>query len=178
MDASVKAKENSALASCFEWVSMLIGALVTVVVIFALLFRVVGVSGDSMCNTLQSGDRLILITQFYKVERGDIIVVTRAGEEPYIKRVIAVAGDTIDIDDESGRVLLNGKAIEEEYVLGGSTTAKGFEGPYTVKDGEVFAMGDNRTWSLDCRQLGPFSTDEIAGEAVFRLFPFKAIGKI
>ncbi len=178
MEASVKAKENSALASCFEWVSMLIGALVTVVVVFALLFRVVGVSGDSMCNTLQSGDRLILVTQFYKVERGDIIVVTRAGEEPYIKRVIAVAGDTIDIDDESGRVLLNGKAIEEEYVLGGSTTAQGFEGPYTVKDGEVFAMGDNRTCSLDCRQLGPFFTDEIAGEAVFRLFPFETIGRI
>ena len=178
METSVQTKENRALASCFEWVSMLIGALVTVAVIFTLLFRVVGVSGDSMKNTLKDGDRLILITQLYKIERGDIIVVTRANEEPYIKRVIAVAGDTIDIDDESGRVLLNGKAIEEEYVLGGSTTSQGFDGPYTVKDGEVFAMGDNRTWSLDCRQLGPFFTHEIAGEAVFRLFPFETFGKI
>lgn len=178
MEASARTKENSTLDSCYEWVSILIGALVTVVVVFALLFRVVGVSGDSMCNTLQSGDRLILVTQFYKVERGDIIVVTRAGEEPYIKRVIAVAGDTIDIDDVSGRVLLNGAAIEEEYVLGGMTTSHGFNGPYTVKDGEVFAMGDNRMLSLDCRQLGAFSTDEIAGEAVFRLFPFETIGKI
>lgn len=178
MEASAQKKENSALASCFEWVSLLIAALVSVVIIFALFFRVVGVSGDSMDNTLQDGDRLILITQFYELERGDIIVATREGEEPYIKRVIALAGDTIDIDDESGRVLLNGEELNEEYVLGAYTSSFGFDGPYTVREGEVFAMGDNRQWSLDCRQLGAFSVDDIAGEAAFRLFPFDAFGLI
>lgn len=178
MEESEQKKENIALVNCFEWVSLLIAALVAAVIIFTLFFRIVGVSGDSMDNTLQDGDRLILITQFYKIERGDIIVVCREGEEPYIKRVIALAGDTIAIDDENGRVLLNGEVLTEDYVLGGLTTSQGFEGPYTVKDGEVFAMGDNRMWSLDCRQLGPFSTDEIAGEAVFRLFPLETIGKI
>lgn len=178
MEKPVQKTENSALSSCFEWVSMMIFALVTVTLVFALLFRIVGVSGDSMKNTLHDGDRLVLVTQLYKIERGDIIVVTRAGEEPYIKRVIAVAGDTIDIDGENGLVLLNGKAVKEDYVAGGFTPAFEFEGPYTVKDGEVFAMGDNRMWSLDCRQLGAFSTDEIAGEAVFRLFPFEKFGKI
>ena len=178
MEASAQAKKNSTLVACFEWVSLLIGALVLVVIIFALFFRVVGVSGDSMDDTLQNGDRLILITQFDTIERGDIIVVTREGEEPYIKRVIAVAGDTIDIDDKSGRVLLNGEVLNEEYVLGGYTPSLGFDGPYTVRDGEVFAMGDNRLWSLDCRQLGAFRVEDIAGEATFRLFPFETIGKI
>lgn len=178
MEASVQTKENSALATCFEWVSLLITALVSVVIIFALFFRVVSVSGDSMDDTLQDGDRLILITQFYTIERGDIVVVTREGEEPYIKRVIAVAGDTIDIDNESGCVMLNGQALSEDYVLGGYTPSLGFDGPYTVREGEVFAMGDNRRWSLDCRQLGAFSVNDIAGEAAFRLLPFDTFGSI
>lgn len=178
MSANAQTKENSALVSCFEWVSMLIGAILVAVVVFTFAFRVVGVSGDSMCNTLQDGDRLVLITQLYKLDRGDIVVVCREGEEPYIKRVIALAGDTIDIDDEKGCVLLNGVVLDEPYVLGGFTPAFNFDGPYTVKEGEIFAMGDNRLWSLDCRDLGPFSTDEVVGEAAFHLFPLRSIGVI
>ncbi len=171
-------KEHPALASCFEWMSMLIGALVAVVVVFTVFFRVVGVSGDSMCNTLMNNDRLILITQFYSLDRGDIVVLYREGEEPYIKRVIALEGDTIDIDDESGRVLLNGEALDEPYVRDGITPSMGFNGPYTVKKGEIFAMGDNRVWSLDSRQLGVFNVDEVVGEAAFRLFPLETMGAI
>lgn len=178
MATSTQKKANSTLTACFEWVSLLICALVSVVIVFALLFRVVSVSGDSMDDTLHSGDRLILVTQLYTLERGDIIVVTRPGEEPYIKRVIALAGDTIDIDDESGRVLLNGEPLVENYVLDDYTPSLGFEGPYTVREGEVFAMGDNRRGSLDCRQLGAFSVDDIAGEAALRLFPFDGFGRI
>ncbi len=178
MEKSEQTTKNGALSACFEWVSMLIGALIAIVVIFSLLFRIVGVSGDSMCNTLMDRDRLVLITQFYTIEHGDIVVVYREGEEPYIKRVIALEGDTIDIDDESGQVLLNGEILYEEYVRDGITPSHGFEGPYTVKKGEVFAMGDNRVWSLDSRQLGTFSVDEVVGEAVFRLFPFQSFGAI
>ncbi len=178
MDITPSKKEHPALASCFEWMSMLIVALIAVAVVFTVCFRVVGVSGDSMCNTLMNGDRLILITQFYSLERGDIVVLYREGEEPYIKRVIALEGDTIDIDDESGRVLLNGEALDEPYIRDGITLSRGFDGPYTVKKGEIFAMGDNRLWSLDSRQLGVFTTDEVVGEAAFRLFPLETMGAI
>lgn len=178
MEESAKTTNNSVLSTCFEWVSMLIGALIAVVVVFTFLFRVVGVSGDSMCNTLMDRDRLVLITQFYTVDRGDIVVLYREGEEPYIKRIIAVEGDTIEFDDESGRVLLNGEALEEDYVRDGVTPSRGFDGPYTVGKGEIFVMGDNRLESLDSRQLGVFTVDEIVGEAVFRLLPFESFGSI
>ena len=176
MHTTTQKKENSILENCFEWVSMLIIALVSVVVIFALFFRVVTVSGDSMKNSLKDGDRVVLVTQFYHIERGDIIVATHNGHEPYIKRVIAVAGDTIDIDEESGLVLLNGETITEDYVLGGFTPTFDFEGPYTVREGEIFAMGDNRQVSYDCRDLGAFHEDDVAGEVALRLFPFNKIG--
>lgn len=178
MGESEKTTNNGVLSTCFEWVSILIGALIAVVVIFTFLFRVVGVSGDSMCNTLMDRDRLVLITRFYTVERGDIVVLYREGAEPYVKRIIAVEGDTIDIDDESGRVLLNGETLQEEYVRDGITPAREFDGPYTLGKGELFAMGDNRLWSLDSRQLGVFTVNEIVGEAVFRLFPFESFGSI
>lgn len=178
MDITPSKKEHPALASCFEWMSMLIAALIAVVVVFTVFFRVVGVSGDSMCNTLMNNDRLILITQFYSLERGDIVVLYREGEEPYIKRVIALEGDTIDIDDESGQVLLNGEVLDEPYIRDGITPSLGFDGPYTVKKGEIFAMGDNRMWSLDSRQLGVFAVDEVVGEAAFRLFPLESMGAI
>ncbi len=178
MENTAVKTENTALSSCFELVSTLITALVTVVLIFTFLFRVVGVSGDSMEGTLHNEDRLVLITQFYRIERNDIVVVSRNGQEPYIKRVIAIAGDVLDINAENGQVILNGEELDEPFVLGGYTPTRSFEGPYTVKEGEVFAMGDNRRHSLDCRELGAFRVEDIVGEAVFRLFPISDFGSI
>jgi signal peptidase I len=149
-----------------------------VLLIFSFIFRVVGVDGESMCDTLGHNDRLILISEFYQAQRGDIVVIRRSGEEPYIKRVIAVAGDTVDIDDATGRVFLNGAALDEPYVRGDWTPSMGFVGPYTIGDGEFFAMGDNRTFSKDSRQLGVFLTEDIIGEAVMRIFPLDSIGLI
>ncbi len=171
-------RDNRLLSTCFEWVATMIGSLIAVVLVFAFVCRMVGVSGDSMLNTLQHNDRLLLITQFYTPQRGDVVVIARRGDDPLIKRVIATAGDTVDIDAVSGQVLLNGEKLNEPYVRGGFTPRFGFEGPYTVREGEVFAMGDNRGDSMDSRQLGAFSVDDLMGEAVFRLFPLSSMGEI
>lgn len=176
MQESTNNKKNKLLNECFEWGSVLIGALIAVVVIFTVFFRVVTVSGDSMFETLHDGDRLILITQFYKLDRGDVVVIRRDGEEPLIKRVIALGGDTLDIDPETNKVILNGKELDEPYIYGGNTPPRNFNGPYTLDDGEVFAMGDNRHGSLDSRQLGVFTENDVLGETVFRIFPFETIG--
>ncbi len=178
MKATTDKQKQSALASWFEWMSMFIGALVAVVIIFAMLFRVVGVDGQSMRDTLQHRDFLVMITRFYTLERGDIAVIYREGEEPLIKRVIGVAGDTIEINEENGCVYRNGKKLKDAYVLGGVTPTFGFDEPYTVRKGEIFVMGDNRSDSLDSRQLGAFSIDDVMGKAVYRLFPFATRGKL
>ena len=158
--------------------SSLITALLVVAFVFVFLFRIVGVSGQSMTNTLQNGDRLIMISRFYTIERGDIVVINRRSGEPLIKRVIAVAGDTIAFNDETGKITLNGVEQDEPYVRRSHTGSFGFETPYTVPEGYIFAMGDNRDESKDSRMLGPFAVRDIAGVAVFRLFPLSEFGRI
>ena len=164
-------KEVLSAESGYDWVSVMITALLCVAVVFTLFFRMVSVKGDSMKNTLHNGDRLIMISQFYTIERGDVVVINRDNDDPLIKRVIAVAGDTIKIDDTTGKVMLNGAYIDEPYVNGGVTPSFGFDDTYTVPDGFVFAMGDNRPDSKDSRMLGAFSLDDVLGKTVFRLWP-------
>lgn len=174
----IKPKENKSLVSAFEWISSMITALIVVAIVFTFVFRIVGVEGESMCDTLFDADRLVLITQFYHLERGDIIVINRTDDKPLIKRVIAVAGDTVSIDEETQHVILNGEVLDEDYVKGGITPPFNLVEPYTVPEGYVFAMGDNRQRSKDSRLLGAFSVEDVIGKTVFRIWPTNAIGKI
>ena len=169
MEQEKKRPEQGLLKTAFEWMSAAVTALVAVAVLFTFFFRVVSVSGDSMTNTLQHGDKLILTNYSYVPQRGDVVVVRRENEEPLIKRVIGLPGDTVEIAE--GRVILNGVPLKEPYVRGGQTPSMGMTGRLTVPEGYVFVMGDNRGGSLDSRQLGAFSLREIMGEAVCRLFP-------
>ncbi len=178
LENTTEKKKNGALSTCFEWASMLIGALVAATLVFSLLFRVVAVDGVSMCDTLQHGDRLLLITQLYKIERGDIVVIEEETHGPLIKRVIAIEGDTVAIDAETGEVILNGELLQEAYVRGGYTPPFALDAPYTVPTGQVFVMGDNRPDSLDSRRLGAFSTTDVLGEVAYRLYPFSSMGTI
>ncbi len=172
-----KTSENKKqpFSDLFDWVSSLIVALVAVVVVFTLFFRIVSVDGHSMDDTLSDGERLVLVTTFYHIDRGDVVVIYRKGEEPLIKRVVALAGDTVDVNDETGKVILNGKEIDEPFVKGGITVRRDLPENYTVPEGCVFAMGDNRSDSLDSRILGPFTTDQILGVVAWRLWPLKRL---
>lgn len=164
------------LASAYEWISTCIGALLLLAFVYVFAFRVVSVSGDSMNNTLRHGDRLLLLSgMFYTPERGDIVVIHYQNEQPLIKRVIAVGGDRISIDEKTGLVVLNGTPIEEAYVREGYTPTFEFAGELEVPEGYIFAMGDNRGDSLDSRSLGAFSEREIVGEVFFRLSPHAGV---
>lgn len=166
-----KTGSRSWLEASYEWLSALVGALVAVALVFTFLFRVVSVSGDSMTNTFQDGDRLITVSCLYSLRRGDVVVIGRAGDSPLIKRVVALAGDTVELDDETGLVRLNGEVLDEPFVRGGFTPSFGFETPYIVPEGCVFAMGDNRPDSADSRLMGAFPVADIAGVAMVRLWP-------
>ncbi len=152
--------------------------LVAIVLINALLFRVVIVSGPSMNDTLVHGDWLILLNSAVagEPERGDIIVASKQDYEdgePIIKRVIAKEGQTVDIDFAEGVVYVDGKALDEPYTLTPTTLFEGVAFPLTVKEGCLFVMGDNRNSSKDSRsvEIGQVDCREVLGKAVFVLFP-------
>ena len=159
--------------------------LVTVMILFLLIFRIIVVSGDSMYNTLVDGDYLILTSNlFYQEPRyGDIIVASKDGFDdgkPIIKRVIATEGQTVDIDFQQGIVYVDGIALEEDYTYTPTNEQEGMVFPLTVEENCVFAMGDNRNNSRDSRspQIGQVDQREILGKAIFLLLPGSDHGTI
>ena len=135
-----KKETASLLGVCYDVVEVLVASLACIVLLFTFLFRVVGVEGDSMMDTLYGGDRLILCPALSSPDRGDIVVINRYTDEPLVKRVIGVAGDTLEIDEELHRVRLNGELLDEPYVQY-PTPAYDMTGEVAVPEGYVFVMG-------------------------------------
>ena len=154
--------------------------ILVVLILFLLIFRVVVVSGPSMNNTLYHNDFLILLNNiFYKdPQYGDIIVASKDSFDdgkPFIKRVIAVEGQEVDIDFDAGIVYVDGKALDEPYTLTPTTLREGMDFPLVVDENCVFVMGDNRGRSKDSRSLeiGLVDKRQILGKAIFLVFPGK-----
>lgn len=163
----------------YEWVQALVYSVLAVVVIFTFGIRLIGVEGHSMVPTLQEGDRLLVANpMFYNdFKYGDIVVLTKESflSEPIVKRVIAVGGQTVDIDFDSGSVYVDGVLLKEDYINELTFTTDGTEFPVTVPEGSVFVMGDNRNHSNDSRDvnLGTVDTRHMIGKAVAVIFPGK-----
>lgn len=169
-------KKNVFAESCFDWVGAAAIALVAVSILFTMFFRVVNVSGESMTNTLQDGERLILSRAFVSPKFGDIVVIHQENDEPLIKRVIGLPGDKIRIDEFEGIVYRNGKPLEEPYVRGEFTPSKGLNKVYTVPEGGIFVMGDNRSNSKDSRDLlDRITLKDVVGVVTYRLSPFEKL---
>lgn len=167
-----------------SWIWTIITALVIVFVVNTFIARVVNVEGGSMLPTLTNGERIITTPLYGELQRGDIVVINRKNDTAIIKRVVAVEGDTVDIDYETGMLYVNGEAVKEDYLAasmqhiqypGGNT-----ELPLVVEEDHVFVLGDNRNVSLDSRaaELGPVEEKEVFGKAIFRIWPLDRIGLI
>ena len=164
------------LRSFYDLFDSLKGAVLVVLLLFTLVFRAVGVEGDSMQPTLDSGDWVAVTGMLlHSVERGDIVVVTQPWERhvPIIKRVIGVAGDEIMINFEKGIVYVNGEPKYEEYINERTFVQYDVEFPVTVPEGKLFLMGDNRNVSLDSRSssIGFIDESYVLGKAFIRLYP-------
>ncbi|MBQ3251828.1 MAG: signal peptidase I [Oscillospiraceae bacterium] len=166
--------KKNILAYLHDFVCLVAG----VVLLFSLCFRVVVVSGPSMNNTLYDGDWLLLLGNVFYTnpQQGDVIVASKDSFEngtPIIKRVIATAGQTVDIDFQNGIVYVDGTAIEEPYIRTATTTFEGVNFPITVSEGCIFVMGDNRDNSKDSRSpdIGLIDKREILGKALFLFVP-------
>lgn len=97
-------------------------------------------------------------------------------KKSYIKRVIAIEGDHVKI--ENSKVYVNGEEQEEEYLVADVVTESEVFNNFIVPKGYIFAMGDNRTKSTDCRELGCVPLDKVEGMVVFRFWPLNVFGKI
>ena len=162
----------------YEWIQSLVGSVLVVVTIFTFGIRMLGVDGHSMLNTLQHGDRLMVVNPifYHDYKYGDMVILRKTGvfdNEPIVKRVIATGGQTVDIDFSEGVVYVDGEALEEDYIREPTYTAEGTEFPLTVPEGSIFVMGDNRNGSSDSRdyRLGTVDTRYVIGKAAFLLFP-------
>ncbi len=168
-----KEKSNSA----FEWLRCLVGVVLVLVLLFTFVAQTFTVQGPSMQNTLYGGDKLLVVkAELCDIEAGDVVVACQYNaqlSDPIVKRVVAVEGQTVDIDFDTGTVYVDGRPIEEAYIAERTYTSEGTVFPVTLGEGELFLMGDNRNHSTDSRSsmLGVVDERYVVGKAVFLLFP-------
>lgn len=159
------------------WAQALITAVVSVVLLFTFAVRLIGVSGPSMQDTLYTGDRLLVLNAAYcDFKAGDVVVINDYNAElsdTLVKRIIAVGGQTVDIDFSTGTVYVDGQELDEPYIKEPTYTTDGTVFPLTLAEDEVLVMGDNRNHSTDSRspKLGPVKRGYLQGKAVFLLMP-------
>lgn len=165
-----------------EYIGSIAIAIIAALLIQNFLFTITLVDGSSMSPSFEDKDR-VFVTKLYNKKnpenyyRGDIIIFTPENRDVnFIKRVIGIPGDKIDIID--GKVIVNGKVIEEPYASD-ELTAEGIFSGNSIELGEdeVFVMGDNRELggSLDSRALGPIKLERVSGKVKLRVYPFNKI---
>lgn len=196
MDTSKPSKKPHALKEIVSTALLLVFAPIAAIIFTAFIFQFYRVDGQSMEQTLQPNDRLIVyklpktisaITHnTYMPSRGEIIVfslnekssVGQNESRQLIKRVIGLPGDRVVV--HGGKVTIyndahpNGYNPDENTPYEQSTQPTSGEADVTVGDGEIFVMGDNRSNSMDSRVFGAIKADEIVGKLVLRVLPFKS----
>jgi signal peptidase I len=163
------------------WLRDLIISLAISAFIIIFLYQPVKVEGTSMMPSLDDQERIFVNKFVYRLEpiqRGDIVVFRypRDPSKSYIKRVIGVAGDHVRI--VAGRVYLNGRALEEEYVPAEYADARSYPDEVVVPRDAYYVLGDHRTMSNDSRDFGPVNQSYIYGKAVFGYWPVDRLGRL
>ncbi len=146
--------------------------IIVVVLIRTFIITPVKVDGDSMKETLNDND-ILLLYKLGSIKRFDIVVLDEAYDnEKIIKRVIGMPGETVSIKND--KIYINGKVIDNSFAYGTTSDVDKIE----LGEDEYFILGDNRLISKDSRYFGPVTKGEIIGKVVFRLFPFNKIGTV
>ena len=163
------------------WLRDLIISLAISAFIIIFLYQPVKVEGTSMMPSLDDQERIFVNKFVYRLEpiqRGDIVVFRypRDPSKSYIKRVIGVAGDRVRI--VVGRVYLNGKPLEEDYVPSEYADARSYLDDVVVPPNYYYVLGDHRTMSNDSRDFGPVNQSYIYGKAVFGYWPVDKLGRL
>ncbi len=175
----VEANSSKSMSIIYDWVQCILIAFIAVAILLTFAFRVINVDGDSMMDTLFNSDKVLVSELFYTPKDNDVVVISHGAQfpKPIIKRVIATAGQTLDINFETGEVVVDGIVINEDYIIG-ETKRGNAEIPSVIPEGKVFVMGDNRSVSLDSRfeEIGLINETDIIGKAEFVFLPFEHFG--
>ncbi len=169
-------KENSVIKEIFSWIKTIVLAVIVALFITRVIIVNAEVPTGSMKTTIMPGDRLIanrLAYNFSEIKRGDIIVFPYPDDESalFVKRVVGLSGDVIEIID--GEVFINGEKYDEPYVSSEIIDITRNSGPYTVPEGHLFMMGDNRGNSEDSRYWDNtyLDSEKVIGKAMFTYYP-------
>ena len=162
------------------WVRDIFFAIGTAVMIVVFLYQPVKVEGTSMLPELQDQERIFVNKFVYRIEhinRKDIVVFwyPKDPSKSYIKRIIGMPGDTVEVRE--GLVYVNGKALAEEYIDPDFIDPRSY-GPTYVDPGYYYVLGDHRNQSNDSRMWGLVPERYIYGKAVFRYWPVSKIGSL
>ncbi|MDO4436722.1 MAG: signal peptidase I [Coriobacteriaceae bacterium] len=182
--------KESPFTAVVEWVGVFLIAFAVFALVRTFIVAPYTVPSESMLPTIQVGDNLfaqkVSLELGQPVKQGDIVVfdnpVSESDHEILVKRVIAVAGQTVDLRD--GAVYVDGEALDEPYTQGESwpllSQAAGVDVsfPYTVPEGHVWMMGDNRENSADSRYFGAVPNENLIGVAFFRYWPLDRLGTL
>lgn len=171
--APAEEKAVSPLVSgMYEAISVVISSIMIIAAVFTFSFRLVGVNGDSMIDTLHEGDWLLVTPYYEKPQYGDIVISTKktAARGSLVKRVIATEYDVVDVDNE-GNYYINGEKLSENYIVPCPAIKGNLQYPITIPEDMVMLMGDNRPFSWDSRytEIGFAETDYLLGKARLRL---------
>ncbi len=175
-------KGKSTAGATLSWLRDLFLSVLIAIVVILFLYQPVKVEGTSMMPSLQNDERIFINKFVYRfgisdIGRGDTVVFLYPGEpsKSYIKRVIGIPGDTVEIDD--GTVIVNGKPLTEPYV------AEDFRDHLPmarriVPPDQYFVLGDHRSSSNDSRSWGWVPRQNIYGKAVFVYWPLEDLGAV
>lgn len=181
-----QSKKETNRFSAFDFIEMFVIAMSVVLIIFTFFFRQTVVDGDSMMNTLQNEERLLITNCFYTPKRSDIIVfqTTETGRKyPLVKRIIALEGDTVRIERHG--IYVNGELLSEPYAYttdphyvyqDGLMSCFDLGKSYTVPEDHIFVLGDHRDNSADSRSFGFVPENSILGHVFLRIMPFSEFG--
>ena len=189
--------ERSILGDLLDLIESILCSVFLVFLVVTFLFRIATVEGASMVPTLVNGDRLIISELGYTPQQGDVVIInarksyqldsaqqvveSEGLNKLIVKRIIALGGQKVDIDFNTGTVMVDDQVLQEGYINTLTTRDEGgMQFPVVVPEGYVFVLGDNRDISKDSRHpnVGFVPESEIMGKALLRVFPLDKFGKV
>ena len=166
----------------FEWIQAIVIALVIALLIRSYVFSLIKVNGHSMQPTLYHNERLVVTKLMYTPSQGDIIILDPPAHQqgPYVKRIMAVEGQTIDIDYNNGKIYVDGVELQEDYIKERISSRGNIALPMKVPENTAFVLGDNRNNSRDSRykDIGVIPYENIIGKVTVRIWPLDRLGSV